>query len=69
MVRGTFDTFQYFKVVTNSVFFFVMLIVIYFFCEWLPIAVIYIHHRQDFYLEQKSAKADERINLLPSPDE
>ena len=69
MVRGTFDTFQYFYKVDNPVFFFVMLIVIYFFCEWLPIAVIYIHHRQDFYLEQKSAKADERINLLPSPGE
>jgi hypothetical protein len=53
LVRGSFDTFQhYYQVVDNPVFFFVMLIVIYFFCEWLPIAVIYIHHRQDFYHEQ-----------------
>ncbi len=53
LVRGSFDTFQfYYPVVDNPVFFFVMLIVIYFFCEWLPIAVIYIHHRQDFYHEQ-----------------
>jgi hypothetical protein len=47
----------------------IMMIAIYFLCEWLPILVIYIHHWQDFshHLEIHNITENKRLNLLPSP--
>lgn len=66
-VRGTFDIFQNYNTYTNAVYTGTMLIVLYFLCEWLPICVIYIHHRQDFLHCLKTAQCRE-LNLCPSPN-
>lgn len=67
LVRGTFDIFQNYAAASmGNVFTGVMLVVLYFFCEWLPICVIYIHHRQDFTHCQKSAQC-RQLNLFASP--
>jgi hypothetical protein len=44
LVRGTYDIIQNYKTITNETVKIVMMIVLYFLCEWLPIFVIYMHH-------------------------
>lgn len=69
LIRGTFDTFQNYRAVSNKVIDSIMMVVIYFGCEWLPIFVIYWHHRQDFSFELEKREIVERgrLNLMPSP--
>jgi O-antigen/teichoic acid export membrane protein len=54
LLRGIFDAVQKTKTInTNTVWSAVEVFVIYFFCEWLPIFVIYLHHHEDFKNEIK----------------
>lgn len=46
-----------------------MMIVLYLFCEWLPILVIYIQHRADFrdagQKRTNSLASEDTLNLMP----
>ena len=58
LLRGIFDAVQKTKTInTNTVWSAVEVFVIYFFCEWLPIFVIYLHHHEDFKNEIKQLQA------------
>lgn len=68
-IRGIFDTIQHFISFDGQVVGYVMLVVLYFGCEWLPLFFIFYHHKNDFDFErqQKTGGLKKGPSLLVSP--
>jgi hypothetical protein len=68
LIRGISDTYQNYSASASNAFNDVMLVVLYFGCEWLPIFFIMVLHWKDFGSASKRKGFGEKSHVMPVQD-